>query len=87
MLALTRPSLLVIAWQIAPDRTPVENEVTASRVDVRFSASDEGGSTVLIVHRDFPRHGEGWEKYRQDMAGAEGWPLLLERYRAAVSGD
>ncbi len=87
VLALSRPKLLVIAWQIAPDRTAIDNEAIASRVDLRFSDTDDGGSIVLVVHRDFPRHGDGWEKYREDMAGAKGWPLLIERYRAAVSGD
>ncbi len=88
VLSFFRPSHLVIAWQIAPDRTLVDNEATASRVDVRFVGQDDGGTEVVLVHRDFPRHGAGWEKYRQQMSAKEGgWPLLMDRYAKAVAGE
>ena len=87
VLAYSPPQHLVLAWQISPDRQPVENEATASRIDVRFSPQEDGGTAVLIVHRDFPRHGDGWENYRQVMAGNDGWPALLSAYRSSVAGD
>ena len=40
VLSFFRPNHLVIAWQISPDRTVIENESGASRVDVRFVAQD-----------------------------------------------
>ncbi len=87
VLSLSRPDHIVFAWQISPKRAAIDNEAAASRVDVRLSATDAGGTAVLVVHRDFPRHGEGWEGYKDQMAGAKGWPLLIEAFRAHVSAD
>jgi uncharacterized protein YndB with AHSA1/START domain len=86
VLAFDRPSHIVIAWQITADRAPEESEATASRVDIRFTANADGGTDVLVVHRDFFRHGDGWEKYREDMAGRKGWPYLIDLYAKAVAG-
>ena len=84
VLAFDRPNHIVIAWQISPDRQVVDNEAVASRLDVRFTPRD-GGSNLLIVHRDFPRHGDGWEAYKEQMAGAKGWPLLADAFRQHLS--
>lgn len=86
VLTMTRPDHIVIAWQIKPDRTPETNEAAASRVDVRFVEQSPGTTEVVLVHRDFPRHGEGWEKYRNTMAAAKGWPRLMDLYANAVGG-
>ena len=88
VLSFFRPDHLVIAWQISPDRTVIDNEASASRVDVRFVEQEPGKTEVVLVHRDFPRHGTGWEKYRQQMGVKEGgWPLLMDRYAKAVAGE
>ncbi|WP_421723298.1 SRPBCC family protein [Bauldia sp.] len=87
VLAFTRPEHIVFAWQITPNREPEPNEAAASRVDVRFAADDDGGTNVLLVHRDFFRHGDGWEKYREDMAAKQGWPYMIGRYAKAASGE
>lgn len=83
VLSLSRPSHIVFAWQIKPNREPEPDEATASRVDVRFQPAEGGGTDVLLVHRDFPRHGEGWEAYKTRMASKEGWPRLIALYAAA----
>jgi uncharacterized protein YndB with AHSA1/START domain len=84
VLACDRPNHLVFAWQIRPDRSPEPEEGAASRVDIRFVAVDGGKTDVVLVHRDFPRHGEGWEKYKTEMAAKSGWPRLMDLYKAAV---
>jgi len=84
VLAFDRPSHIVLAWQITPDRSPEPNEAAASRVDVRFAPNEDGGTNVLVVHRDFFRHGEGWEKYREQMASKQGWPAIIDHYARAV---
>ena len=84
VLAFDRPSHIVLAWQITPDRMPEQNEAAASRVDVRFSPGEGGVTNVLLVHRDFFRHGEGWEKYREQMASKQGWPTIIDHYAKAV---
>lgn len=88
VLTFFRPGHLVLAWQISPDRTVIDNEAGASRVDVRFVEQEPGKTEVVLVHRDFPRHGAGWEKYRHKMSVKEGgWPLLMDRYVKAVAGE
>ncbi len=87
VLSFFRPSHVVLAWQISPNRTVVDSEANASRVDVRFVETEPGTTEVVVVHRDFPRHGDGWEKYRQQMGTKEGWPMLMNHYVKAVSGD
>ena len=72
VLAFERPSHIVIAWQIAPDRRAEDSEATASRVDVRFSVRDAGKTDVLLVHRDFFRHQGDWETYRERDGVEEG---------------
>jgi uncharacterized protein YndB with AHSA1/START domain len=84
VLAWHAPEHIVIAWQISPDRQPEPEPVQASRVDLRFSGTPEGGTRLLLVHRDFARHGEDWRGYRAKMAAKPGWPLILDRYVAAA---
>jgi uncharacterized protein YndB with AHSA1/START domain len=86
VLAFDRPNHIVFAWQIKADRTPEESEGTASRVDVRFTDAGDGKTSVLLVHRDFFRHGEGYEEYRNQMAAAKGWPLIMDAYAKAAAG-
>jgi uncharacterized protein YndB with AHSA1/START domain len=86
VLTVSRPNHIVFAWQIRPDRSPEPNEAAASRVDVRFTASGPAATDVVIVHRDFPRHGEGWEAYRRAMGAANGWPRLMGLYVKAAAG-
>lgn len=75
------PSRLCFTWQIAPDRTPQPDPEQSSEVQVVFLAA--GARTdVVLTHAGFARHGEGWEAYRDGMGGPQGWPWLLERFRA-----
>jgi uncharacterized protein YndB with AHSA1/START domain len=85
VLTFARPHHIVFTWQIDFDRSPVPNLSLASRVDVRFTAPTPETTDVLVVHRDFPRHGPGWQKYRSNMASKSGWPKLLDAYVAAVA--
>ncbi len=84
VLTFARPEQIVFTWQINFDRSFEPSVTLASRVDVRFTARD-GGTQILVVHRDFPRHGSGWQKYRASLASRNGWPMLLDRYAAAAA--
>ena len=84
VLTISRPSHIVIAWQIRPDREAEPEPAAASRVDVRFAAEGDGATRVVLVHRDFFRHGDGWEKYKTEMAAKTGWPRLMDLYAAAA---
>jgi len=85
VLTLGRPEHIVFTWQINADRTPEPNVALASRVDVRFVSPTPETSKIVLVHRDFPRHGPGWKKYRGNMASKSGWPKLIDHYAKAVA--
>lgn len=85
VLSVLRPEHIVIAWQIKMDRSPEPSPATASRIDVRLVALDPETTEVVIVHRDFPRHGEGWEAYRAAMGGKDGWPRLIGLYAKSLA--
>jgi uncharacterized protein YndB with AHSA1/START domain len=86
VLSMRRPEHIVLAWQIKADRTPEASEATSSRVDVRFVAVDADTTDVVVVHRDFPRHGDGWQAYKAQMAGKDGWPRLMDAFAKSAAG-
>ena len=85
VLTLGRPEHIVFAWQINADRSPEPNVALASRVDVRFVEASPDTTNIVLVHRDFPRHGSGWQKYRANMASTSGWPKIIDHYAKAVA--
>ena len=76
---------LVFSWQINPDRTPQPDPDQASEVEVRFLPTDGDRTRIELEHRGFERHGRAGARYRDGMASSRGWPLLLDRFRAAVA--
>lgn len=87
VLTLARPEQIVFTWQINADRSAEPNVALASRVDIRFVATTPETTKIVLVHRDFPRHGAGWQKYRGNMASKSGWPRLIDRYARAVASE
>jgi uncharacterized protein YndB with AHSA1/START domain len=81
------PRRLVIAWQISPGREPVPNPAKASEVEVSFDEGGESGTNVRLEHRAFDRHAARGAEYAEMLGSAEGWPLLLDRFRAACGSD
>jgi uncharacterized protein YndB with AHSA1/START domain len=86
VLSFHRPEHLVLAWQIGPDRQLEPGEGSASRIDVRFVPVDDTTTEVVVVHRDFARHGGNWQAYRAEMGGKTGWPQIVEAYAKAAGG-
>lgn len=80
------PSRLVLSWRVAADRSQ-EPPDRASEVEVRFVPDGEGRTRLILVHRDFARHGDGAETMRVGMASDQGWRFLLDRFREHVDGD
>jgi uncharacterized protein YndB with AHSA1/START domain len=85
VLAWEPPLRLVLAWQISPRREPVPNQALASTVEVRFAQLERTRTKVTLTHRDFERHGEGAQAYRDSMAAPQGWPYIMERFAAAAA--
>jgi uncharacterized protein YndB with AHSA1/START domain len=77
------PRRLAFSWQISPSRVPEPNPAKASEVEVRFEPDGEG-CRMQLVHRGFERHGDGAAEYAE-MMEKQGWPLALERFRAAAA--
>jgi uncharacterized protein YndB with AHSA1/START domain len=85
VLTVARPEHIVFAWQINADRSAEPNVALASRVDIRFTSIDADTTSIVLVHRDFPRHGPGWQNYRANMASKNGWPRILEHYKRVAA--
>ena len=80
VLAYEPPARLVISWDISP-RWQIETDPDrSSEVEILFLAESEDRTRLELVHRHLERHGVGWESIRDGVAGADGWPLYLERY-------
>jgi uncharacterized protein YndB with AHSA1/START domain len=81
------PDRVVLGWHIDP-RWQVETDpARTSEVEVRFIAEDAERTRVELEHRNFERHGDGWEGVRDGVGDPGGWPLYLQRYADLVSGD
>ena len=76
VLTVARPSHIVLAWQIGPDRSAVDNEAAASRVDVRFAedqrrrlrTSSSSTATSRATARAGRRTGPPWRRPRAGRA-------------------
>lgn len=84
VLSYEPPARLVFLWQISPRREPIPDPAQSSEVEVSFT-SEGDAIRVELTHRQFDRHGEGAAEYREGLASEQGWPYILECYRAAVA--
>jgi uncharacterized protein YndB with AHSA1/START domain len=82
------PNRVVISWDINPQWRIETDVAKTSEVDVRFVAEATGRTRVELQHRHLERHGEGWERMRDDLAAEGGWPGRVRRFaeRLGVSG-
>jgi uncharacterized protein YndB with AHSA1/START domain len=86
MLAVDAPGRLAFLWQIAPDRTPQPDPARASEVEVMFEPEGEG-TKVTLTHHAFERCGEDGDAYREGLSSPEGWPMIMQAYKAYANGD
>jgi uncharacterized protein YndB with AHSA1/START domain len=80
VLAYEPPHRVLMSWQISPSWQLETDLARASEWEVRFIAVTPESTRVELEHRHLDRHGEGWERVREGVSGAEGWPLYLRRY-------
>jgi uncharacterized protein YndB with AHSA1/START domain len=84
VLAYEPPERLLFTWDISP-HWQIESDLDrASEVEVRFIQESPDRTRVELEHRHLDRHGDGWEGLREGVAGDQGWPLYLGRYRELV---
>lgn len=74
------PGLLVLSFNISPERRPEPPE-RQSEVSIRFLAAGDGRTLLELEHRDLAKHGEGAAALRQGMASPQGWPMILASFR------
>ena len=84
VLAYEPPNRVVLSWDISPQWQLETDHEKTSEVEVRFVAEGPERTRVELEHRNLERHGEGWEAEREGVAGAEGWPLYLQRFADVV---
>ncbi|WP_407353795.1 SRPBCC family protein [Luteimonas sp. R10] len=80
VLAYEPPNRVVISWHISPQWRLETDPAKASEVEVRFIPEAPNRTRVELEHRNLERHGDGWERARDGVAGEGGWPLYLQRY-------
>jgi uncharacterized protein YndB with AHSA1/START domain len=79
------PNRVVFSWDIGPRWNIEADPELTSEVEVRFVAETPLRTRVELEHRRLDRHGPGWEALTDAVAGDEGWPLYLARYRALLT--
>jgi uncharacterized protein YndB with AHSA1/START domain len=82
ILAYEPPGRVVFSWDISPQWQIETDPDNTSEVEVRFVAETPQRTRVELEHRNIDRHGPGWPSVTDGVAGAEGWPLYLDRYAA-----
>jgi uncharacterized protein YndB with AHSA1/START domain len=80
VLAYEPPNRVLLSWNISPQWQIETDPDKVSEWEVRFTAETAQRTRVEIEHRKLERHGEGWERVRDGVAGDQGWPLYLQRY-------
>jgi len=83
VLAYEPPDRLIISWDISPSWQIETDHSRCSEVEINFVPETPNRTHVVLQHRHLDRHGDGWEGFTSLDTGG-GWPLYLERYRAAV---
>ena len=84
VLAYEPPDRVVFSWDISPRWQIETDHEKTSEVEVRFTAEGDGRTRVDLEHRHLDRHADGWESARDGVAGADGWPLYLQRFADAI---
>jgi len=85
VLAYEPPTRVVFSWDISPQWQVETDLVKTSEVEVRFIAESAGRTRVELEHRNFERHGVGWEGVRGGVEGDNGWPLYLQRFATLLA--
>jgi uncharacterized protein YndB with AHSA1/START domain len=82
VLVFEPPTRIAFTWEISPQWQLETDPSRASEVEVRFVPEGAERTRVELEHRHLDRHGDGWERLRDGVGGADGWPLYLGRLSA-----
>ena len=79
------PNRIVFTWQIAPDRVPEPNPEKVSEIEVLFVEKGKTETQVKFEHRNFEKHGDNAESYKQALNSSQGWHYILNNYNESFS--
>ncbi|MGN7736068.1 SRPBCC family protein [Rhizobiales bacterium] len=82
VLAYEPPKRILFAWQLNAEWTFDADFET--EVEVTFEPTPEGGTTVLLEHRDLANYGAKAEVARASLDSDGGWAGLLAAFAAKV---
>lgn len=85
VLVYDAPHHLALAWAITPAFGPEPDEAKGSRVDVTFTPDGADTTTVVLLHSQLERHGDGWEQARDGLAADSAWPGVMAAYGALAA--
>jgi len=72
------PSRVVLSWHLDTTFTYQAELSRASELDISFHEMGPRRTRVEFEHRHIERHGEGYEKLRDELDG--GWVTILEEF-------
>jgi uncharacterized protein YndB with AHSA1/START domain len=80
VLAVERPSRILLAWQLDPDFKLDPDTTMQTEVEVTFEPEGEDGTRVTLEHRGFEVWGERGAGMRDSVDAEGGWSELLGLY-------
>lgn len=75
------PNQLALSWQINQNSAPEPNPEKASELIITFIQVNAKTTRVDLEHLNIHLHGDGYEKYRDELISEYGWPYLLNEYK------
>lgn len=79
------PRRVVLSWHIMVTWGYDPDPAHASRLEVTFHEEGPGVTRVELVHSELDRHGAGWQKMRESIAGDGGWTGILQGFAAKAA--
>lgn len=86
VLAVDRPSRILLGWQLSPKFEFDPDTARTTEVEVTFEARGDARTIVTLEHRGFEVHRDAAASLRDSVAGEGGWAQLLGLYADAASG-
>ena len=86
VLAVDRPSRVLLGWQLSPKFEFDPDTARTTEVEVTFEARGAASTIVTLEHRGFDVHGDAAASMRDSVAGEGGWAQLLGLYAEAARG-
>jgi hypothetical protein len=85
VLAWAPPTRVAVSWHLDANYGYNPDPARASRVEVTFHDEGNGTTRVELVHSEFERHGDDWEKVRASVGSQGGWTTIIDLYAAAAT--